>query len=323
MDWEMPEMNGIEAIRQLKAQPETKNIPVIMATGVMTSAEHLEIAINAGAIDYIRKPIEEIELRARISSILKLSRSYQEIKQKNEQLEDVNREKDGIIGIVAHDLKSPLNKIKGLIELIRMSVDDDEKQGYMEMIERVIEGGANLIRDLLDSHAIEHHESKVKASTFSLRSFLDDVRKSYEEVAHKKEISLELEIASDLTIHTDEDMLLRVMDNLLSNALKFSLPHRSVTVKVWEEEVHCMIAIIDQGPGISEKDQKKMFKKFQRLSAQPTGGESSTGLGLSIVKALVERLKGQILVSSKVNEGSVFTVRLPMRYEESSLGASS
>jgi len=105
--------------------------------------------------------------------------------------------------------------------------------------------------------------------------------------------------------------LCRILDNLLTNAMKFSENGKTIHLNIWEENKKIYFSIKDEGPGISEEDQKKMFKKFQKLGAQPTAGESSTGLGLSIIKALVGKLSGQIEVKSQLGKGSEFIIILP------------
>ncbi|GAB4190354.1 MAG: hypothetical protein OHK0057_21130 [Thermoflexibacter sp.] len=310
MDWEMPEMNGIEAIKYLKQQPATQEIPIIMATGVMTAVEHLETALEAGAIDYIRKPIDSIELYARINATLKLSRSYKEIKNQKMSLEDLNREKDGMIGIVAHDLRAPLNRIMGLTEIIKMSNTFEKEQAtYIEMIEKMCHSGISLIRDLLVINNVEYESQRLNLKEIALYDFIADLLKNYESQAQQKQIKIHLEkIDAPIFLETDESFLGRILDNLLSNALKFSYRGKNVYISIKNTDTKIQIAIKDEGQGISPEDQQKMFKKFQKLSARPTGGEESTGLGLAIVKSLVDKLNGNIRFISKLGEGTEFII---------------
>jgi signal transduction histidine kinase len=112
-------------------------------------------------------------------------------------------------------------------------------------------------------------------------------------------------------VSTDRQFLTRILDNLVGNASKFSETGKTIFLRVWSDEHHINFSVRDQGPGISADDRKKIFAKFQRLSAKPTGGEASTGLGLAITKALVDKLNGVIEVNSVLGEGAQITVRLP------------
>jgi signal transduction histidine kinase len=319
MDWEMPEMNGIEAIKYLKQQSITQEIPIIMATGVMTAVEHLESALEAGAIDYIRKPIDPIELYARINATLKLSRSYKEIKDQKMSLEDLNREKDGMVGIVAHDLRAPLNRIMGLAEIIKMSKTLDQEQAtYIEMIEKMCRSGISLIRDLLVINNVEYESQKLNLKEINLNDFITDLLKNYASHAQQKQIRVHVEMTNaPVILETDESFLGRILDNLISNALKFSHKGKNIYISLKNVESKVQISIKDQGPGISQEDQQKMFKKFQKLSARPTAGEESTGLGLAIVKSLVDKLNGNIQVFSNVGEGAEFIIEFDRAFTQS------
>jgi signal transduction histidine kinase len=130
--------------------------------------------------------------------------------------------------------------------------------------------------------------------------------------AKAKNITLHATVSiTEGILHTDEEALTRILDNLLSNALKFSPPGKQIFISQQVTSAGVQIAIRDEGPGISEEDQQKMFKKFQRLTSIPTQGESSTGLGLAIVKALTEKIGGVILVQSTIGVGTTFTLGIP------------
>lgn len=318
-DWEMPVMNGIEVIKHLRGQSLTKDIPIIMATGIMTTPQDLEQALKAGATDFIRKPFDIIELKPRLLAALQVHKSLRELQQYCKKLEEAQEERETMIGIVAHDLKSPLKKIKGLLQLLPLvGALNDEQKSYLTMIEDVIKSGEAIIRDLLDVSAIEHHSSRKKITTLELGKFIDNFLPPHKQAAEKKNICLHLEVNHpSLSFQSDEEYLDRILDNILSNAIKFSPKNKNVYVKAFDKNGSLFFSITDEGPGISEEDQKKMFKKFQRLSALPTAGENSTGLGLVIVKILLERLNGKINVESKVGVGTTFTIQLPLYYEGS------
>lgn len=313
MDWEMPVMNGLDALICIKKNPLTTDIPVIMATG-RSSGHDLDIALNNGASDYIRKPIEKQELLARVRTCLSISKLIKEIKGKNDKLKDLNREKDGMVDVVAHDLKSPLNNIKGYMELIRLEGElNINQQEHAKSITDLINEGCSLIGDILDIHSYEHTNSTLDISTFKLDDFIALWRSNYEqELSRKKQILEISDVAKEISIKTDKSILTRIFDNLLTNAIKFSDTDKSIYLNTNIKDDILNISLRDEGPGISEEDQKIMFQMFQKLSAKPTGDETSNGLGLSIIKMLVEKLNGSIEVTSELGEGTTFIIKLPL-----------
>ena len=238
----------------------------------------------------------------------------QALKVQNDRLEDLNREKDGLVGIVAHDLKSPLNKALALAELLGLQGElNANQQRSVGMMQKVARSGNDLIRDLLDLNAVEHPDNQLRIEEIELSELFSELSLGFDGEAERKKIKTDWKISAGVnSIKSDHNALVRVLDNLVSNAMKFSDSGTTITIEATaEEKGGVLISIADQGPGISEKDQKKLFKKFQRLTAQPTGGENSTGLGLAITKALVEKLGGSISVKSELGAGTTFLVRLP------------
>ena len=312
MDWEMPLMNGFEALQVIKNNLTTAHIPIIMATG-RSSSEDLDKALNAGAADYIRKPIEKQELLARVRTCLSISMYIQEIKSNNDKLVDLNREKDGLVNIVAHDLKSPLCTIIGFADLIkREGVLNERQNKYLSIIDTVIQDGMYLIDDLLDVHSFEFGDSKVNLSEIDIKEYMIDRLKTFDQELKRKEQKLKLKIdVVNSKFNTDHFLLSRILNNLLSNAIKFSEKRKSIYLTVMESDSTLDFSIRDEGPGISNADQQKMFKRFQKLSARPTDGESSNGLGLSIIKALAGKLAGQIVVKSELDKGTEFIIKFP------------
>lgn len=233
----------------------------------------------------------------------------------NSHLEVLNAEMKGLIEIVAHDLKSPISKSQALLTLIDNSDPKEETRQFTGMINRTLDDGMNLIRDILTIRQAEEEseESEEKKLNVDVVQLLGEVVDAFKVKAEKKAINLIYEHPKEpIVVPNYPNAIERIMDNLISNALKFSGPGSEVMVLVIPVEEQVSLVVQDQGPGISEEDQHRMFRKFQRLSARPTGGELSTGLGLSIVKALVSKLGGEIKVKSSVGEGARFTVELPM-----------
>lgn len=237
-----------------------------------------------------------------------------QILKKNEELINLNNEKNNLIEIVAHDLKSPLNQIKGMISIIKLTTPDgnDEMMKYLD----TIEGSANrlheMIAKILDIEAIESQNLNLKLENIDLAEIARETVAGFRIVAGEKNIVLTDDIDDSVVALADGDYLFQVYENLISNAIKFSPGKKEITVRQKAADGKAIFEVIDQGPGISKSDMKKLFGKYQKLSARPTGNETSTGLGLSIVKKYVEAMNGRIWCESKEGEGATFFVEFDL-----------
>lgn len=233
------------------------------------------------------------------------------LEQKNQKLEDLIREKDGIIGFVAHDLKAPINKTLALLDLLGTDVGDEKKK-LVEMIKDSNLNAQELIKDLLLINSIEQDDATKIEERIDLNKLILKKIESFKMDADRKNISLQGGSEDhDIHIKAYAKDLGRILDNFISNALKFSEPGTTVEVGVSRREGRLVVFVKDEGPGISPEDQGKMFKKFQKLSARPTGGESSHGLGLAIVKSLADKIGGEIKFQSELGKGTTFEIFLP------------
>ncbi|WP_296622811.1 sensor histidine kinase [Marivirga sp.] len=240
-----------------------------------------------------------------------LNARNQELVHNNDELKRIHDEKNGLIHVLAHDLKSPLNNNKGLIQLIKMPENlTKEQQEYLNKLEKSNGQGVQLIEDLLQLYRIESQQ-KSEVKKVNIQSYFEELIQKHEDAAKIKNIKIEKNIeAIDKAFHTDSDKLQRIMDNLISNALKFSYEDSTVYVKATQEGNKLQIEVKDEGMGILKEEQPKLFHKFQKMSNKPTAGESTSGLGLSIVKTLVEQLEGNIEFESVRGEGTSFRVVL-------------
>lgn len=235
----------------------------------------------------------------------------QKLKVQNHKLRELNEEKDSLMGVVAHDLKTPLTNIKSISDLLPAVATLSKKQeDFVGLIQKSTAAGLSLIDELLDIHTLENTLSP-NLSTVSLHTLLQKKVESFQSAADVKSIRI-IHDLQPAELKTDADWLGRSLDNLISNAIKFSPRQATVTLRSGVTENEAWISIKDEGPGFTEEDKSKVFQKFKKLSARPTGGESSNGLGLSIVKTLVERMKGTIVLLSDPGKGSEFIIRLPM-----------
>jgi signal transduction histidine kinase len=244
----------------------------------------------------------------------RLESQQEEILSKNEELLSLNTEKNNLIGIVAHDLKSPLNQIKGLVSIIKITAPsiDGEALECLQMIENSANRLSGMIAKILDIESIESRQLNLQIEDINFSEVVQTVVDRYENDASQKQIELNRSLADSVLIAADRSYIDQVIENLLSNAIKFSPSNKSICIHLGIVDGKAQCEIKDEGPGLSEDDMKKVFSKYQKLSAKPTGNESSTGLGLSIVKKFVEAMNGEIWCESEAGEGASFFVRFSM-----------
>lgn len=244
--------------------------------------------------------------------IRKVEEQNRVLAEKNEALEELHREKDGLIGIVAHDLRAPLNRISGLVRLLSFNreLTGTDKE-IIGLIEKVCQDGNGLIRDLLDINQYESTQT-VDIKTIDLVPHVESLLSHYAQSLEKKNLNLSFYHDGVSTVSTSPGYLDRILDNVISNAIKFSPSGREVFVRL-EGKVDCVhIVVRDQGQGFHQDDLPHLFRKFKKLSARPTAGESSTGLGLSIVKTLAEKIGGSVKIDSEWGKGATVTIVIPL-----------
>lgn len=252
-----------------------------------------------------------------------LAWANQEISRQNVELQHLNQEKNEFLGIAAHDLKNPLARIISLADLMGYESDSLSHEEVQEF-SGLISGSANkmliLITNLLDVNSLDSGSITLRPEKLDVIGLVRRSAAEFQIAAHAKHIALKLECPDHpVSIVVDSTAFTQVIDNLLSNAIKYSPFHRSVYLSVQEVRPlhltsHTMVQIRvrDEGPGLNEADKQQLFQRFTRLSAQPTAGEFSTGLGLSIVKKFVELMHGSIRVESKTGQGATFIVEVPL-----------
>lgn len=220
-------------------------------------------------------------------------------------------EKEDLIFMLMHDLRTPLARARGLVEILGATQLTEDQKQIVQMILKATGEGFQLINDMLQINSIAHQNQEPVAAPIDLHLFVHELVKNHFAVAaNEKKVHINIAVEDHLQVHIDALALQRIFDNLISNAIKFSGADATIHIKVLNTERYVYISVQDEGPGISAEDQKKLFKKFQKLSPQPTAGESSTGLGLYIVKNLVEKLRGTIRVKSEPGKGTEFIIRL-------------
>ena len=232
----------------------------------------------------------------------------------NRQLEEAGKFKMKILGIASHDLKNPITGINMTAEmLIKYASLQPDVVKKLQMIMSTSKRMLDIVVNLMDVSARELGEIKISRSTFNIGALIEEITNEYQSRALEKKQTLEFHSEGNCVITADEFCLRQVFDNLISNAVKYTEKEKEIRVSVIATKETIRIAIADQGQGLSEEDKSLMFKDFQKLSARPTGGEGSTGLGLSVVKNLVELHGGKVWAESQgKGMGSTFYVELPV-----------
>jgi len=235
-----------------------------------------------------------------------------ELEEQNQLLKSLNDQKNEFLGIAAHDLRNPIGVIQGFSELLEENIDDEFKD-YTGMITKMSSKMLTLLDDLLDISKIEAGKLDLKKEETDYNAFIAQNIRMNELLAKSKGIK----IVSDLEVHElivsiDEEKINQVLNNLIGNAIKYSYPGSTITVKVFKEINQFVTQVIDNGQGIPEKEIDGLFYPFKQTSVKPTSGEASHGLGLAIVKKIIEGHNGHVGVTSEFGKGSVFSFILPI-----------
>lgn len=239
----------------------------------------------------------------------RLRASMDELATSNDELVHLNNEKTEFLGIAAHDLRNPLTAIIGYSDLLQYESGKDAAATGRQ-IAKAGRRMLDLITDLLDANAIEEGRYASQVEPHDLRALVIAGLQHHTTSAERKRSTIQLIEGPACWAQADRKAVLQVVDNLVSNALKYSPPGSLILVKVQVVDKWVEFSVHDQGPGLSEADQAKLFQKHMRLSAKPTGGESSVGLGLSIVKRLAEAMGGGVRCESQLGQGAIFILSL-------------
>jgi signal transduction histidine kinase len=250
--------------------------------------------------------------RGRRRALGKMQEALGELAASNEHLLKLNNEKNELMGIAAHDLRNPLTVILGNAELMTTTKDASVLARLSQSTRTVAIRMRDLVANLLDVNAIEEGKFIVRLEHCDVGALLRQSLEHNQPSGARKKIDFRVGISQSLWANADPAALLQILDNLISNAVKYSPPNTTIHIHALPEKENIIVNVRDEGPGISEADQKKLFQKFTRLTARPTGGESSTGLGLAIVKKLAEAMAGSVQCLSTLGSGATFSLRLPI-----------
>lgn len=304
LDLLMPEMDGFEVCRRIREQPEFADLPVIF----LSAADDKSLIVRAfecGGVDYVTKPFNQAELAGRV-------RTHLALKAARDRLAQLAEDKDELLGILTHDLKNHLGGLHMSATLLRDRLEPTEPR--LAILARNLADGSGqmlgFVQEFLANAAVDHALA-VQPGGVDVRAAAAQVVQLYTEAAARKQLRFVTRWADELpAARADAVALRQVLENLVSNAVKFSPAGRTVTVTTRAVAEGVELEVRDEGPGLTEMDRAGLFRRYRRLSARPTAGEPSTGLGLSIAHRLVTAMGGEIFCDSVPGEGAAFRVRL-------------
>ncbi len=336
LDILMPDIDGFETCRRLKANENTKDIPVIFMSALSETADKVR-GFDAGGVDYITKPFQQEEVTARVATHLHIRKLQKSLKEAKEIAEAATRSRSEFLANMSHDIRTPMNVIIGMTGLLLGSELDAEQRDQAEAVQFSSETLLSLINDILDFSKIEAGKLDLETVGFNLEDMIENVLNMLDISAKEKNLRLVRKISQDvpLLLLGDPNRLCQIIVNLVNNAIKFT-DQGQVTISVrqssrqgirqssrqgvrqssrrgtWEDESRepgfCKLrfAVTDTGIGIPKDQTDRLFSAFSQADASTTRRYGGTGLGLAISKKLAELMGGEIGVESQEGKGSVF-----------------
>jgi signal transduction histidine kinase len=310
LDNKLPGIQGIDVLEYIR----NKKYDIVVA--MITSYASLDVALKAhkfGATDFVPKPFTPQELKSSIENITKQQYLKRITNKMNEEGKKIRYQ---FLSVLSHELKAPLNAIEGYLRMMQEKQSGDRIEDYATPIERSlqrIQGMRNLIMDLLDLTKIKLERKEEKIEEVHLSSIASNAIVTVRPYAIQMDVSVILTVRSDAVIMADPTDMEIIFNNLVSNSVKYNKKGGKVEVIIDEDGNDVIIIFSDTGIGIKEEDRENLFAEFVRIKNEKTKNISGSGLGLSIVKKVVELYNGTISVESVPDVGTTFTVRLPRK----------
>ncbi len=306
LDIMMPDMDGFQVCSRIKADHRTRDVPIIFLTA-RNDADSIVQGLELGAVDYINKPFNQAELKARVKTHLQL-------KHIRESLTHANAMKDKFFSIIAHDLRNPFNHLLGFSELLLERFDELSDERKKEFITNIYNSSQNvykLLENLLSWSRLQLGKFEWNPGFFSLKEVVDETLDLLNHQAANKNITLASGLDDQTTVYADADMIKTVVRNLVSNAIKFSNEGGKIQLNTAVKENMLCLMVDDKGVGLSTEDCEKLFKIDAHFTRYGTSSESGSGLGLILCREFVEKNGGKIEVESAIGKGSVFKFTIP------------
>ena len=309
LDNKLPGIQGTDVLDFIN-----KNKPDILVM-MITSYASLELAIkatNIGAHDFIPKPCTPQELKSSLENVSKHLFLRGMTKKMNKEGKEIRYQ---FLSVLSHELKAPLNAIDGYLRMMQNKEAGENIEDYQQMIDRSlnrIKGMRNLIMDLLDLTKIRLEKKTERLENVKIKNVAQNAIESINPYAIQKDVNISLTDESNCELNADPSDIEIIFNNLISNAVKYNKDGGKVEVKLEMNNNKLLISVTDTGIGMTNEEIKKLFNEFFRVKSEQTKHITGSGLGLSIVKGIVDLYHGEIKVESKTGEGSTFSIILPM-----------
>ena len=319
LDVMLPDGSGLDLIDPLLELDPAAICIIITGFGSIQMAVE---AVRRGAYDFLSKPFTSDELLVAVDKGLERRRlkavesQLEELQQAQVELERLDEAKSQLMLKVAHELRAPTAAVQSYINLIMAGyVSGNELKPTLSRVQERLQEMLDLVSDLLELARLKQAKDHVtdEASPQSMADILKEVYELFQEQAHQKKQSFQLEILDRPIVIADRDHLRQIWTNLISNAIKYTPEGGRISVSLQEDDGTLIGTVADSGMGIAEKDLPNLFTDFFRTDQAKASGQIGTGLGLSIVKQIVESYGGQIKVTSRLNQGTRFTFILPLQ----------
>lgn len=323
LDCMMPGIDGFEVCRRLKTDPDTRALPVLLVTALGGACEVR--GLDAGADDYVTKPVDRESLLARIRTHLRIKKLRDELVEsretlavQNRKLSEVEELRHDLVHMMIHDLKSPLNALDISVELLREELHEalsDNAQMALRNIDECSVRLGFITRNILDVARLERAEMELETSEIAARELVQSMLRSSAVVAQHRAVDIVVDIADGVPeFRADSELIGRVLENLVGNALKVTDPGGAVAIRVTSEPPDSIVlSVDDRGPGVPVADRALIFDKFARRKLRNSPAASANhGLGLSFCKLAIEAHGGAVWVEDHLGGGSRFRFRLPL-----------
>ncbi|PYY71391.1 hybrid sensor histidine kinase/response regulator [Pseudomonas jessenii] len=338
LDVQMPGMNGFELAELMRGTEKTRNIPIVFVSAAGREMNYAFKGYESGAVDFLHKPLDIHAVKSKVNVFVDLYRQSKAMKEQVLALEESRRDqetllkqlqntqleleqavrmRDDFMSIVAHEVRTPLNGLILETQLRKMHLARnnaaaftlDKMHAMVDRDERQIKSLIRLIEDMLDVSRIRIGKLSIRPTRFDLSTLVRDVLHNFSQQIDAAETSVTLDAEQPVIGNWDEFRIEQVISNLLTNALRYGAKS-PITVKVYSEGGQALVDVQDQGIGISEENQKRIFQQFERVSAKHA--VAGLGLGLFISEQIVAAHGGTITVQSRIGEGALFRVCLPL-----------
>ncbi|HEY4301982.1 MAG TPA: hybrid sensor histidine kinase/response regulator [Candidatus Didemnitutus sp.] len=308
LDIMMPGMDGFEVIRRLKDNPATRAIPVLFISA-LDEAEHTVRAFASGAVDYVTKPFQLTEVEARVRTHLEMRRQRVALERSFEQLREMERLRDDLTHMIAHDMRTPLLGLQLALELLAMppAPGGESPVDVMGHARSAVASLIEMVNQMLDVSRLEGGKVEIRRTRVDLAALAPQAVGSIRLLAGTR--TLTFAPATPAPVETDAELVLRVMANLLGNAVKYTSANGHIAVSLAETPAGWRVEVTDDGPGIAPEYHERIFEKFGQ--ANGVHQRRGTGLGLTFAKMAVEALGGSIGLRSSLGAGSTFWFVLP------------